>query len=643
MIQNRSAADRKVVGNLSGSDIKMGVADLAHLLNVLTDLYSDRELACIREYSTNALDAHIEAGVTSPIEVTTPTALSPLLVIRDFGIGLTVKDIEEIYSQYGASTKRNTNSQTGMLGLGCKSALTYSDQFTVTSVKDGVRIQVVVSRNAQGASMKVVDTASTADPNGTTVAIPAKAYNSFELKAKTFFRHWKPGTVKLNGAEPRFMEGAQRVTDQLYLRSDDAQSFVVMGGVPYPAVIQHDLGWRKSITAFVDIGEVDFAPSREGLMDTDTTTATLQRISRDFKTALSQSIADDIASAKTPAEAARKRIGWLEHVPRTYMPAKVMFKGKEVPDSYQCERETLLAPMYYSKMNSHSTYRKDAFIPIPSLNGALWVTGFDYAAFTATVRKKLDKYVSDNAFDRPTNYVLTKDAARPDTTWLSNVKFIDWPTIKAIKLPRDQVNPRTGRIPGSYDLFDADQNYRTGVPGDDIDADNDLFWVLGSRFGNTRAVHQRLLKSYPDCTLVMLRSGREGKFQRLFPDAQEAKAVVRKEFDAWKAKINKTDALALYMQQNGDSRLAHLDTSRLRDPAIARVKAILGRDTSALKNDINEWAVLDYRWYPEDENIESPLDKYVLLPDSYYFDRFLTKNADHVYDYMNHIYEQESK
>ena len=31
---------------------------IAHLMSVLTDLYSDKELAVIREYSTNALDAH---------------------------------------------------------------------------------------------------------------------------------------------------------------------------------------------------------------------------------------------------------------------------------------------------------------------------------------------------------------------------------------------------------------------------------------------------------------------------------------------------------------------------------------------------------------------------------------------------------
>jgi sensor histidine kinase regulating citrate/malate metabolism len=117
----------QVESNVQGEKIAMGIdpAAMAHIMSILTDLYSDPEYAVIREYSTNAFDSHIEAGQTRPIEVTLPTDLAPFLTIRDFGIGLDAEGIESIYSLYGASTKRNTNDQVGMLGLGCKSALTY--------------------------------------------------------------------------------------------------------------------------------------------------------------------------------------------------------------------------------------------------------------------------------------------------------------------------------------------------------------------------------------------------------------------------------------------------------------------------------------------------------------------------------------
>ena len=52
---------------------------LSHIFNVLRNqLYSDKVLAVIREYSTNAVDAHIEVGkADTPIKVTLPTQMTP--------------------------------------------------------------------------------------------------------------------------------------------------------------------------------------------------------------------------------------------------------------------------------------------------------------------------------------------------------------------------------------------------------------------------------------------------------------------------------------------------------------------------------------------------------------------------------------
>src|SRR5271167_2884058 len=93
--------------NIDGNKIAMRFDEdsLVHLMSLLTNAYTDPELAVVREYSTNARDSHIEAGQTRAIEVETPSALKPVLIIRDFGIGLSEQDIEEVYSLYGASTK----------------------------------------------------------------------------------------------------------------------------------------------------------------------------------------------------------------------------------------------------------------------------------------------------------------------------------------------------------------------------------------------------------------------------------------------------------------------------------------------------------------------------------------------------------
>ena len=114
---------------------------LSHIFNVLRNqLYSDKVLAVIREYSCNAVDAHVEVGKGDvPIKVTLPTQMTPELKVRDFGRGLTETEIAEIYAMYGESTKRGSNEQIGQLGLGCKSAFAYGDNFIINSFVKGTK------------------------------------------------------------------------------------------------------------------------------------------------------------------------------------------------------------------------------------------------------------------------------------------------------------------------------------------------------------------------------------------------------------------------------------------------------------------------------------------------------------------------
>ena len=101
-------------------------------------LYSNKIKAIIRELSTNALDSHRAAGtVDTPFEVHLPTILEPYFSVRDYGTGLTDQEIESIYTTYFESTKTNSNEYIGALGLGSKSPFSYTDNFTVTSVKNG--------------------------------------------------------------------------------------------------------------------------------------------------------------------------------------------------------------------------------------------------------------------------------------------------------------------------------------------------------------------------------------------------------------------------------------------------------------------------------------------------------------------------
>ena len=277
--------DQYEVTSTVPTDNKVGMGirteDMAHIMGVLTDLYSDKELAIIREYATNALDAQVEAGVDRPIEIELPQALSPFLTIRDFGVGLDEESIRDVYSQYGRSTKRTSNDVVGMLGLGCKSALTYTSQFTVTSVKDGVRTVVMVSREADGSgSMTPMAADLTSDPNGTEVRIPisSRDYGSVANKAASFFKYWPAGSVLVDGKAPFPVEG-MRLSDDLLITNAWKDSRIVMGNVAYPAPELNDLvPSPSSVVAYVPIGSVDFPPSRESLMETKTTKETIEKI-----------------------------------------------------------------------------------------------------------------------------------------------------------------------------------------------------------------------------------------------------------------------------------------------------------------------------------------------------------------------------
>ena len=60
-----------VMENINAS---IDAEDFPFLAEMLNGLYSDPIAAVEREYATNALDSHIDAGVTRPVEVTLPTA-----------------------------------------------------------------------------------------------------------------------------------------------------------------------------------------------------------------------------------------------------------------------------------------------------------------------------------------------------------------------------------------------------------------------------------------------------------------------------------------------------------------------------------------------------------------------------------------
>lgn len=266
-----------------GGDVSrsMGIdsASLAHVMRVLSKLYSNPILAVIREYSTNAMDSHIAAGKpTTPIKVSLPNPTHPVLTITDYGTGLTEDEIYGVYGMYGASTKRESNDFNGQLGFGCKSAFSYTDQFTVSATKNGVTHIYVFGMDANGVGSitKMGETLGTQD--GVSVSIPVKKDDiyAFSNTAKKFYSFWSviPDGIEVDSI---FAEAPILDIPQGKVYTKPVQSSIVMGNVPYPIPsniledVYAELFSRRyasnlpNIQVFVPMGAVQFTPSREEL------------------------------------------------------------------------------------------------------------------------------------------------------------------------------------------------------------------------------------------------------------------------------------------------------------------------------------------------------------------------------------------
>lgn len=129
------------IGTFEEIDYSLAEENLGTLFHIVrSQLYSDKLGAVIREYSTNADDAHTTIDQTQPVEIRLPTKINPTLRIRDFGEGLSLKKLASHFLSIGASDKRESPLLNGKLGIGCKAGFAYTDAFDVCSWHEGHHI-----------------------------------------------------------------------------------------------------------------------------------------------------------------------------------------------------------------------------------------------------------------------------------------------------------------------------------------------------------------------------------------------------------------------------------------------------------------------------------------------------------------------
>ena len=261
---------------------------LSHIFNVLRNqLYSDKVLAVIREYSCNAVDAHVEIGKADvPIKVTLPTQMTPEFKVRDYGRGLTETEIAEIYAMYGESTKRGSNEQIGQLGLGCKSAFAYGDNFIINSFINGTKTtyNAFIDPSDIG-QISIMGSEKTKEENGVEIVIPVKSddFSEFYDKAVTLFKHFKvvPDVRGANRDDlKRQLEKSKVIIEKDNWRLVEGDSHAIMGNISYPLDSGAlNIGWQderadllsSGVEIDFDIGDLEISASREALQYTDRT------------------------------------------------------------------------------------------------------------------------------------------------------------------------------------------------------------------------------------------------------------------------------------------------------------------------------------------------------------------------------------
>lgn len=628
-------------GTAGGTRVEMGIerAAMSHIMSVLTDLYSDPELAVIREYSTNALDAHIEAKNGSPIEVTLPTEDNPYLSIRDYGDGLNADDITEIYSQYGASTKRGTDSLVGMLGLGCKSALTHTNTFDLISTKLGWTTHVTVQRDSDGGgSMTIVSERDAIDElDGTEVIIPAKPGNEFAKTATEFFKFWKSGTVLVDGIEPEHIDGYW-INDHMVIVENESDR-IVMGGVPYPVsgmVCPARPSWKFGLITFVEIGAVEFTPSREALQDTETTQRTVFKIretaQKDFQTYI-QRIMD---KAETHQDAVKAMIAAAEF---GYRGERLTFKGETIPTYVEHPVDQVNKSGGILIVDPVKNYRRKGWqisdtVSLTSLPNVVWIKGYDNRPFSASRREKMEKWIADNKI-ADKKLLFVDELPVKFTQWIEKSSIFDWAEIKAVKLPR---KPSEKKLVGTY--YVAGQgNGQGNVLADQIDTGQPLYYFDPKREAHGPAKRYFTLKHDSKATFVEIAPNREKKFVRDFPNAKRLMDAFRTEGEDWKNNLNAEEILYLKLTTKPQTfkMLRSLDATKVNDPEIKRaINAVNLKLTPKFRVGLD--AFEKYVRELKEESVRV-FENYPLV--KHFYGEVKGAAADHIYIYINTIKEQK--
>lgn len=327
--------------------ISFSIGDEGIIMDFLrSKLYSDPIGSICREITCNARDAHREAGIPErPILITLPTTFESILRIRDYGMGINPDRMNNVYSQYGTSTKRESNEQVGAFGIGAKSPFAYTPQFTITSITkieskndcDFYRkatetnisdkeilnlnmkcIYVAFNTSDRKGGINLLSCSLTEEETGVEVLVDIKKNDKglYINNIKKWTQYWdvKP---KFKNVSITYEEKKPIVSGsiwKIYNKNNNYFSYyetdlqkVIIDGIPYPLNISHFEDYKKlsklNFDIFIKTGDVNLSISRENLYYDSYTLKQLKDKLNIMIAEMEISLQKDIDNAKSYKEA----------------------------------------------------------------------------------------------------------------------------------------------------------------------------------------------------------------------------------------------------------------------------------------------------------------------------------------------------
>lgn len=413
-------------------------------------IYKDPIMAICREISTNARDAHREAGIQEkPIEILLPNDFENTLIIRDFGNGIPKDRMYSIYLEYGSSTKRDSNLQSGAFGLGAKTPFAAVDSFSiVTKTLDGYKRTYNAYIDETGIGKIALISESISDePTGTSIIIPVnkKDYNKYTncILQVTEFWDIKPEIKNCSNKEySKIIEKSDNwfistYKDQNGLLYDNryyghARSHAVIDGIIY-AIDFSQLNLSSEINNFYrnsnvsivfSIGEISLIASRDAIHYNEQTKTHLSLVLRKVYKNIIETIQNKV-NAKTSYRDAVCLLKTFKGL-LDFSPADFTWKDKKLSFSIFPQDIGMQKAFTYDLLGSASLSRSK--IRQIDITNELY---FNDLNVEFTPKKIINKILSDNNINNLV--VLINENNEIDKFWEEQLQIKRLSSVKIVK------------------------------------------------------------------------------------------------------------------------------------------------------------------------------------------------------------------